>query len=235
MTGNDGFQFQPNVDILVTALGYYDRDQEGLALTHAVGIYDVSSQSLLATTTVGPGSTLDGLFRYTAIDPLSLRQGRSYMVVGFHPGSLTQDLAAANPAGVLAASDLTYQGYFLNFDAALSFPTTAGGPSPFFGPNFKFAVDSDGDGIADDDDECPDSDLNATVVIDGCDSKVTNTLFAGGCTISDLVAACAEGASRHGQFVSCVARMAGDLKSAGIITGQQRGAIQACADQADIP
>jgi hypothetical protein len=95
--------------------------------------------------------------------------------------------------------------------------------------------DVDGDGIPDSEDECPDSDLSTTVVIDDCNSGVPNTLFPSGCTISDLIAACAEGASNHGQFVSCVSHVTNDLKKTGIITGQQKGAIQSCAAQADIP
>ena len=37
------------------------------------------------------------------------------------------------------------------------------------------------------------------------------------------------------QFVSCIARLTNDLKKNGTITGQQKGALQACAAQADIP
>lgn len=95
--------------------------------------------------------------------------------------------------------------------------------------------DDDGDGVPNDEDDCPNSDLSATVVIDGCNSEVTNTLFPSGCTISDLIAACAEGASNHGQFVSCVSHVTNDLKKAGTITGQQKNAIQSCAEQANIP
>jgi hypothetical protein len=75
----------------------------------------------------------------------------------------------------------------------------------------------------------------ATVVIDGCNSGVTNSVLSSGGTISDLIAECAEGASNHGQFVSCVSHVTNDLKNAGTITGQQKGAIQRCAAQADIP
>jgi len=84
-------------------------------------------------------------------------------------------------------------------------------------------------------DQCADSDRSATVVVDRCNSGVTNTLFATGCTISDLISECATGASNHGQFVSCVAHLTNDLKKAGTITGQQTGAIQSCAAQAHIP
>jgi hypothetical protein len=95
------------------------------------------------------------------------------------------------------------------------------------------AEDSDGDGIPDNEDECPNSDLSTTVIIDGCNTGVPNTLLPSGCTISDLIAACAEGASNHGQFVSCVSHLTNDLKKAGTLTGQQKGAIQSCAAQAN--
>ena len=96
-------------------------------------------------------------------------------------------------------------------------------------------LDSDGDGIPDDEDACPTSDLSATVVIDGCDSGVENLLDEGGCTISDLIEEIAAGATNHGQFVSGVAQLANDLKKAGVITGQEKGALQSCASQAAIP
>ena len=73
------------------------------------------------------------------------------------------------------------------------------------------------------------------VLIDGCDSGVPNTEVPGGFTISDLVADCAEGATNHGQFVSCIAHVTNDLKKDGIITGQQKSALQTCAAEADIP
>jgi len=54
-------------------------------------------------------------------------------------------------------------------------------------------------------------------------------------TISDLIVACAEGARNHGKFVSCVSHLTNQLKKVGTITGQQKGAIQSCAAQANIP
>jgi hypothetical protein len=94
--------------------------------------------------------------------------------------------------------------------------------------------DSDGDGIIDDLDACPHSDLSATVVIQGCDSGVPNTLFANGCTISDLIGHCAANAANHGKFVSCVAELTNTLKAEGAITAKQKGAIQSCAAKSSI-
>ncbi len=96
-------------------------------------------------------------------------------------------------------------------------------------------ADSDGDGIPDDEDACPDSDLSETVVIDDCDSGVENLLFEDGCTMADLIAECAEGAVNHGQFVSCVAHLTNEWKRAGLITGQEEGRIESCAARSNIP
>ena len=95
--------------------------------------------------------------------------------------------------------------------------------------------DADGDGVLDAVDECPTSEVSATVVIDGCNAGVPNTVFPSGCTIADFMAACAEGASTHAQFVSCVADVTNGLKKAGTLTAQQKSAIQSCAAQAELP
>ena len=73
------------------------------------------------------------------------------------------------------------------------------------------------------------------VVIAGCNSGVPNSVLPGGLTISDLVTDCADGASNHGQFVSCISQLTNDLKKNGTITGQQKSALQKCAAQADVP
>lgn len=95
--------------------------------------------------------------------------------------------------------------------------------------------DDDNDGIPDELDQCADSNQDPTVVIGGCDSGVPNTLLGTGCGLSDLIADLAAAATNSGGFTSAVAHLMNDLKAAGIITGQQKGAIQSCAGSADIP
>lgn len=100
----------------------------------------------------------------------------------------------------------------------------------------QFANGSRGIYVAEvNEDQCPNSDLSATVIIGNCNSEVPNILFPSGCTISDLIGSCAEGAQDHGQFVSCVSQLANKLKKAGTITGRQAGAIQRCTAKAHIP
>lgn len=97
-------------------------------------------------------------------------------------------------------------------------------------------VDSDGDGINDDVDQCPDSDnANATLVIADCETGVENVLFEDGCTMGDLIAQCADGAKNHGKFVKCVAHLTNQWKKAHLISGKEKGAIQSCAAKSDIP
>lgn len=77
--------------------------------------------------------------------------------------------------------------------------------------------------------------LNPTVVIDGCDSEVTNILLPKGYSLADEIAMCAESAKNHGKFMSCVSHMTNDLKKDGIITGKEKDAILSCAAKASLP
>ena len=92
--------------------------------------------------------------------------------------------------------------------------TTSGPP--------QIPEDSDGDGLPDDEDACPFSDLSDTVIIDNWDTGVGNVLLVDGCTISDLIAECAEAADNHGEFVSSVSHTTNSLKKKGIITGKEK-------------
>lgn len=69
-------------------------------------------------------------------------------------------------------------------------------------------------------------------MIDECETGVANSVLETGCSINDEIGKCADGATNHGGFVSCVAN---DLKAEGIISGKDKGKIQRCAAQADIP
>jgi len=95
--------------------------------------------------------------------------------------------------------------------------------------------DSDDDGVSDEEDDCPDSDLGTTIVIDGCDTGVENEFLEDGCTMADLIVQCADGVSDHGAFVLCVAHLTNFWKCSGLINGGNKGHIQSCAAQADIP
>ncbi|HEV2826137.1 MAG TPA: PA domain-containing protein [Pyrinomonadaceae bacterium] len=95
--------------------------------------------------------------------------------------------------------------------------------------------DADLDGLADGDDCEPNSNFAPTVVVGGCDSGVTNTLFTSGCTISDLIAHIAATSKNHGKFIAGVAQLGNALVANGIITPAQKDAIQSCAAGSNLP
>ena len=53
--------------------------------------------------------------------------------------------------------------------------------------------------------------------------------------MANRIAECSDNASNHGDFVSCVAHLTNEWKHAGLITGQEKGSIQSCAAQSNIP
>lgn len=99
----------------------------------------------------------------------------------------------------------------------------------------KVNSDSDGDGCADSVDPHPNSNTTPTVIIDGCNSGVPNVFVTSCSTMSDLIGDCAAKAKNHGQFVSCVSDLTNAWKTAGLITGAQKGAIMSCAGSSNIP
>jgi hypothetical protein len=89
--------------------------------------------------------------------------------------------------------------------------------------------DADLDLVSDEVDACLGSDLKPTVVIGGIDTLAPNTFFTNGCSVSDLVRKCQDGAPNHGQGQSCVADLAKALYDAGFLTPKQQGAVKSAA------
>lgn len=77
--------------------------------------------------------------------------------------------------------------------------------------------DSDGDGIPDNQDSCPNSDLSSTVTVNGIDTGVTNSVQPDGCSIMDLIA----GVSSPHKMAHVLDR----LEDTGVITERQKGKI----------
>ena len=102
----------------------------------------------------------------------------------------------------------------------------------------KYAIgDTDGDGIPDADDQCPNSDTRPTVIVETCDSGVTNWLLSEplGCTITDEILKIVDGATSHGQFVARVDKFLLGLQNAGILEPNEKNAIKDCAAQSTLP
>jgi hypothetical protein len=83
-------------------------------------------------------------------------------------------------------------------------------------------ADADNDGFDDQPDECDASILSPTVVVAGTDTGIDNLMFTTGCTMNDYLAAAADDAKNHGQFVSAVAHLGNSWRNAGLITTEER-------------
>ncbi|MEM8501232.1 MAG: thrombospondin type 3 repeat-containing protein [Pseudomonadota bacterium] len=166
-----GWQFTVNETFTINALGILDRECSqplptcmGLAQEHEVAIWD-SQKNLLATTVIPMGMAapfLDPEFRYLAITPIELQAGESYTIAGFQPApdddgtklcaNGTQNDWAADPR--ISVSN----GVWKPFVGGFGFPNNATNyPNPCLGPNFRIqgAADADGDGVLDENDNCP--------------------------------------------------------------------------------
>ena len=97
--------------------------------------------------------------------------------------------------------------------------------------------DSDDDGVLDEDDHCPLSDLDGFVVVGSVTTTINNATIGvneDGCSIQDLVNECEDNAKNHGQFVSCITQLANDLYKAGVITKQQRDQMKTGAAKSSV-
>jgi hypothetical protein len=93
-------------------------------------------------------------------------------------------------------------------------------------------VDTDGDGVPDDMDNCPNSDVRPKVDVNGAQAgstTINNTVGDEGCTTQDLVNKCAANAKNHGGYVSCITQLANELRSAGLITNAQKSEMTSAA------
>jgi hypothetical protein len=132
--GNDGLFFTVNATISVTSLGYVD---PGTVAGNAVGLYDVTTSTLLGSATVTSLDPLTSSFHYSSITPITLTPGDTYAVVGYYGDSTAVGYDAPN-AG--AAPQINYLYYAYDHNGSLDIPTTTDFPTPIFGANFQFSV-----------------------------------------------------------------------------------------------
>ena len=89
--------------------------------------------------------------------------------------------------------------------------------------------DADGDTFADDEDCNVASDVRPTIVMNGRETLVPNRGLGAGCTMTDELNAAKAASTNHGSFLSAVAHLTNQWKDAGLITGAQKGVLQATA------
>jgi hypothetical protein len=140
-----GFQFRPQTDICITALGAFDHLGDGFIDSHSIGIWTVGNESPLITATVpaGAGTSLVGAFRYVEIDDFTLTANTDYIVAASGLYGSVRDLYAGSVSitGYSASPGITFEGSRGAAEGpGLNYPTGFREPlSPTtFGANFQF-------------------------------------------------------------------------------------------------
>lgn len=82
-----GNTFGAASSVTFNSLGFIDVGGDGLGTSHDVGIWDTSTQTLLASTTVTPTSPLINGFRYASIPATTITGGSSFTIGALLPSS----------------------------------------------------------------------------------------------------------------------------------------------------
>jgi hypothetical protein len=135
-----GWFFDTTAPITVTALGVGALPTGGpLSISHDVGIFAVTGESLLVSGTVpaGSGGTLLDGFWYTSVSPTPLPAG-DYVIVMTMPSGNT-DYQAIEVATETTSAPVAYVNSAFDSGSSLAYPTLEGAYAPgLFGPNFTF-------------------------------------------------------------------------------------------------
>jgi streptogramin lyase len=91
-------------------------------------------------------------------------------------------------------------------------------------------MDNDGDGVLDDEDECPESVLGDELRVNLCLTGIANPVSELGCSVADYLDDCSK---RRGHFnMQCVARLSHDLVAAELLDRVEGGALISAASGA---
>ena len=85
-------------------------------------------------------------------------------------------------------------------------------------------LDSDGDGVNNDDDLCPDTDVGSLIDTNGCSGP---QVVESDCPVTGDY-------KNHGKYMSCVSSASGDAQDSGLLTNKERSAIVSAAAKSDV-
>lgn len=142
-----GWNFTVLSPVNVTSLGIFDKDLNGLAQSHDVGIWD-GGGGLVASATVpgGTGAPLTDQFRYQSISAVSLSPG-NYKIGALYADDA--DLFVYQATGLSVDPSIAFGGNAGLNGSSLARPTSSFGSfydPGLFGPNFQIGAASVPDG-----------------------------------------------------------------------------------------
>ena len=137
-----GWTFQVTAPITVTELGCVANffTQNPSAALVQVGLW-ASDGSLLASSSITPGSTLLDQSRYEAVAPLSLSPGQTYQIGVYYPdGYFSLDTAVPSLGGSVTPAPLILLLGSASGGGGFASPATETGTAggAYLGPNFRF-------------------------------------------------------------------------------------------------
>lgn len=136
-----GWRFDVNTPIILTDIGIFNGDIDGLSSDHEVGLWD-SAGNLLTSGVAGPGGSVNGLFTYTDVADVVLNPGERYTIGGVYDIN-DGDSYVSGPSVFNLASEInnTTNGVFPEVAdlGGLNFPTGDSTNLARLGTNFLFA------------------------------------------------------------------------------------------------
>lgn len=145
--GVDGIEFIPTSNLLVSGLGYYDHQGDGLTHIHPVGIYNTQTQTLVAPAVdVTNTSTLDPSinFRFVDVAPFTLLSGVSYTLAGYTEGPNPDQYIFSPTNGMIFGPEIQFVAARNGRSTGLVFPTGASQAGVIqdvtAGPNFRYTI-----------------------------------------------------------------------------------------------
>ena len=136
-----GWRFDVNTLIILTDIGIFNGDADGLTSPHAVGLWD-SAGNLLTSGVAGPGGSVLGLFTYTDVADVVLNPGERYTIGGVYDIN-DGDSYVSGPSVFNLAPEInpTTNGVFPQPGdlGGLNFPTGDSTNLARLGTNFLFA------------------------------------------------------------------------------------------------
>lgn len=141
-TTNHGWRFTANEDLILTDLGLWDDDCDGMDIDHPIGVWEFATETLLTSGVISAGTgdpLIDG-FRYTDVADVSLQAGVDYVVGFYTPSSNQDEMIYAPPLeGWWVNPAITYVEARYGGNGSLLMPGPNATTSYYrFGPNFQF-------------------------------------------------------------------------------------------------
>jgi len=141
VSGNDdttsGWGFSLSNPVLLTALGVWDYQSDGLGTSHVVTVWASTGTPLVQTTVpTGTSTTLVDGFRYVPVTPTLLPAGDYIIGASIPSGNL--DALAITADIITTATGVTYNGTYAGPVTGAPPPQPAYPPNGDFGPNFMF-------------------------------------------------------------------------------------------------